>query len=78
MSRFYSRHVGSKRSQADDKAPCRARRGRHVDFDQWILELDESSRARFEDFLELVAEAVAGAGAPCGTSAGMNIDWTVR
>jgi hypothetical protein len=38
-------------------------------FDQWILELDESSRARFEDFLELVAEVVAhGEGGALGLS----------
>jgi hypothetical protein len=37
------------------------------DFHQWILELDEPSRDRFERFIELVAEAAAlgtgGAGA---------------
>jgi len=69
MGRFYSRHVGSKRSQADDRAPCGARRGHHVDFDQWILGLDESSRARFEAFLELVAQVVAyGEGGALGLS----------
>jgi hypothetical protein len=29
------------------------------DFHQWILELDEPSRARFERFIDLVAEAAA-------------------
>ena len=59
MGRFYARHVGSERSQIGDGAPRRADRGRDVDFDQSLRGLDELSRARFEHFLELAAEAIA-------------------
>jgi hypothetical protein len=69
MGRFYARHLGSERSQSADRAPRRAHRGQHVDSDQWIRELDESSRARFEAFLELVAQVVAhGEGGALGLS----------
>ena len=60
MGRFYGRHVGSERGQIGERAQCKTHRGPDVvDFDQWIRELDESSRARFERFLELAAEVVA-------------------
>ena len=33
--------------------------GPHFDFHQWILNLDEPSRARFERFIEFAADATA-------------------
>jgi hypothetical protein len=59
MGRFYARHGGSERKQISDRVLRRARRGQVVDFEQWIRELDESSRARLERFLDLAAEAIA-------------------
>ena len=32
---------------------------RGIDFDEWLLELDEPSRTRLERFLELAADATA-------------------
>lgn len=38
---------------------------RRVDFDEWMLKLDEPSRARLDRFLEFAANAIAlGEGSP--------------
>jgi hypothetical protein len=59
MGRFYARHGGSELKHISDRVLRRAHRCQEVDFDQWIRELDESSRARLESFLDLAAEVIA-------------------
>jgi len=56
-SRIVDRFLMTEQRRVAGK-PVRTHR-RRVDFDEWMLELDEPSRARLDRFLEFAANAIA-------------------